>query len=224
MRKYNDQVATPYGIIEYTVTVKGVRNLSVHLSKEGKVLVSVPYLTPAALVQSFIEKNAALIIRAKEKVEKRNSVNEMKGEVTLWGKTYPIIYRKGTKRLIFAEDAITVYYPEEDYEAWLGKELKKILSKEVERIRGKYDAIIAEYHIKAPEIRYREMSSQWGNCRPKVSRVTLNTRLIHYPKVCLEYVMLHEYMHFLQPNHSKSFHALLKHYMPEYRQIEKMLK
>ena len=109
-------------------------------------------------------------------------------------------------------------------DAKFDKELKKILSKEVERIRGKYDAIIAEYHIKAPEIRYREMSSQWGNCRPKVSRVTLNTRLIHYPKVCLEYVMLHEYMHFLQPNHSKSFHALLKHYMPEYRQIEKMLK
>ena len=224
MKKYKDEVSTPYGVIPITVTIKGVKNLSVHLSRNGEVLVSAPYLTPQSMIRRFIEANSLKILEAMKKSAVRADVNSVSDTLTLWGKRYDIVYKKGSPRIVYGEETVTVYYPDENYQNYVEAQLRKLLSREVESRRQKYDDIIAGYRFAPPEIRYRTMTSQWGNCRPKQQRVTLNTRLIHYPKECLEYVMLHEYMHFIEPNHSKSFHALLKYHMPSYRQIEKMLK
>ena len=67
------------------------------------------------------------------------------------------------------------------------------------------------------------MKSRWGVCFPNKHSITLSTRLIHYPVECFEYVLLHEYAHFLVPNHSKEFYEVIEKYMPDYKErIKKM--
>lgn len=52
----------------------------------------------------------------------------------------------------------------------------------------------------------------------------MNSRLALYPEVCAAYVFIHEYAHFIVPNHSKDFYAVLEELMPDYKICIDMLK
>lgn len=75
-----------------------------------------------------------------------------------------------------------------------------------------------------PEIRVRWMKSRWGVCYPAKHRITLNQQLYEKPILAVEYVVLHEYMHFLFPNHQKEFHNAMKAAMPDYKMRSRLLK
>ena len=53
--------------------------------------------------------------------------------------------------------------------------------------------------------------------------ITLNQHLLEMPVSCIEYVVLHEFCHFLYPNHSKDFYAILSTLMPDWQQRKKLL-
>lgn len=75
-----------------------------------------------------------------------------------------------------------------------------------------------------PTIKVREMKTRWGVCNIKARTITLNQRLAEKPRAALEYVVLHEYVHFLHPNHQAGFHAEMLRLMPDYRQRRKLLR
>ncbi len=75
-----------------------------------------------------------------------------------------------------------------------------------------------------PQIRFRKMVSQWGNCRAKQGILTFNTALRYAPLECIEYVVHHEFTHFLQQNHSKLFYAELEKACPDWKALRKTLK
>ena len=81
-----------------------------------------------------------------------------------------------------------------------------------------------ERGIKYPQIKFRKMVSQWGNCCSDKGVLTFNTNLMYAPLECLEYVVLHEFTHFLVPNHSNSFYAELSVVCPMWRDKRKMLR
>ena len=78
--------------------------------------------------------------------------------------------------------------------------------------------LVSDYEIERPEIYIRNMKSRWGSCTPARNTITLNKKLIHYPLEFIEYVVLHEFVHFIQPNHSKAFYNIIENYMPDYKQ------
>lgn len=75
-------------------------------------------------------------------------------------------------------------------------------------------AAILDVHPKT--IAYRNMKSRWGSCQPETGRICFNIRLALYPPECLEYVVVHELCHFLEPNHGPGFHALMDRVMPDW--------
>jgi predicted metal-dependent hydrolase len=68
------------------------------------------------------------------------------------------------------------------------------------------------------------MTSRWGSCQPKRGTITLNKRLIETPRSCIEYVVMHEFVHFRQPNHSKNFYDLLGVLMPDWNERKATLE
>ena len=48
------------------------------------------------------------------------------------------------------------------------------------------------------------MKTRWGSCNPHKSYINLNIELIKKPKICIEYVVFHELVHLIYPNHSKA--------------------
>lgn len=78
--------------------------------------------------------------------------------------------------------------------------------------------------IKYPVVKFRRMVSQWGNCRSREGVLTFNTNLMYAPLECIEYVVLHEFTHFIEPNHSASFYAELEKVCPDWKSRKKLLK
>ncbi len=87
--------------------------------------------------------------------------------------------------------------------------------------------LVAEWEqilgVKVTTLAYRNMKSRWGSCQPATGRVCINVRLALYPPECLEYVVVHELCHLLEPNHDAGFKKLLGKVMPDWKQRERML-
>jgi predicted metal-dependent hydrolase len=68
------------------------------------------------------------------------------------------------------------------------------------------------------------MKTRWGTCNYIKKVITLNTRLFNFNKNIIEYVIMHEYVHFLHANHGKYFHEEMQKRMPDYKERRKILK
>ena len=70
---------------------------------------------------------------------------------------------------------------------------------------------------KKPELKARFMTSRWGSCHWTRGIIVLNTALTVVPQELLDYVTLHELVHFLHPNHGAGFYAAMDRLLPEWR-------
>ena len=69
----------------------------------------------------------------------------------------------------------------------------------------------------------QKMKTKWGSCNPEARSIRLNSELAKKPPECLEYILVHEMVHFLVRNHDDRFNALMDRYLPSWRQIRRTL-
>jgi predicted metal-dependent hydrolase len=69
--------------------------------------------------------------------------------------------------------------------------------------------------VKAPVIHLRQMSSKWASISSN-ERLTLNSELIGMPKELGEFVIVHELVHLIAPNHGKVFKSFMHAYLPDW--------
>jgi hypothetical protein len=72
-------------------------------------------------------------------------------------------------------------------------------------------------------IRIRAMKRKWGACRTRTGDVVFNRSLAAEPPRAIEYVVLHEFAHLIEPSHGPSFQAILTEHMPDWRAVETAL-
>ena len=107
-----------------------------------------------------------------------------------------------------------------DREAIVSNWYRQILKAEV-------PALIAAW---APRLRVevngfyvQQMKTKWGSCNPVAGTIRLNTELAKKPRVCLEYIVVHEMSHLIEPTHGAKFVALMDRYMPPWRETRALL-
>lgn len=66
------------------------------------------------------------------------------------------------------------------------------------------------------------MPTRWGSCTVK-NKLIFNPRLIHVPKRCIEYVIMHELCHLIHKHHNKDFFELLTLKMPDWEKRKEKL-
>ena len=62
----------------------------------------------------------------------------------------------------------------------------------------------------------QRMKTRWGSCNPTARNLRLNTDLAKKPRECLEYIVVHEMVHLLEPTHNARFVALIDRFMPKW--------
>ena len=77
--------------------------------------------------------------------------------------------------------------------------------------------------VKVPRIQVRQMRSKWASMST-AGRLTLNAYLITLPRDLGEYVIVHELVHLLAPNHGKLFKSFMFAYMPDWEERAKRLR
>ena len=66
------------------------------------------------------------------------------------------------------------------------------------------------------------MKSRWGVCNTKTHVITLNLELITKDIHCLDYVIMHELSHLVEPNHSKRFWSVVEENCRNYKYYRKL--
>jgi len=75
-----------------------------------------------------------------------------------------------------------------------------------------------------PTIKVRSMTSRWGVCAMEKRQITFALQLYNQPAAAQIYVVVHEYCHFLQPNHSPAFWAEVAKLLPDWKARRNLLK
>lgn len=119
-------------------------------------------------------------------------------------------------RLAESPMAQAAYASDEDKRAW-----RVIVEGAVAPLLEMWEPIIG---VRVKKLAFRNMKSRWGSCQPATGRVCINTRLALYPPRCLEYVVVHELVHMLEPSHNARFHELMDGFLPDWRERRKLLR
>ena len=89
------------------------------------------------------------------------------------------------------------------------------------RIRDRVPALLATWEprvgVHVAEVRIRRMKTRWGTCNAAARRIWLNLELARKPPSCLEYIAVHEMVHFLERRHNDRFRELMDGIMPRWR-------
>lgn len=99
---------------------------------------------------------------------------------------------------------------------WYRRELRAQIPKLLEKWEPKIGVHVAEVRIK-------KMKTRWGTCNSEAHRIWLNLELIKKPSSCLEYVLVHEMLHFFERNHNDRFRELMDSFMPKWKTFREEL-
>ena len=90
-----------------------------------------------------------------------------------------------------------------------------------DQIKATLPTLLAKWEplmgLKVERFFVQRMKTRWGSCTPNTGSIRLNTDLAKKPRECLEYILVHEMVHVVQPSHNARFLALMQQYMPTWR-------
>lgn len=98
---------------------------------------------------------------------------------------------------------------------------RKYLKETIPNLIDKYETIMG---VKVSDFIIRKMKTRWGSCNTQTRRICLNLELAKRSVQCLEYVVVHEMVHLLEPSHNKRFYALMNIFMPDWKDYKTALK
>lgn len=84
-----------------------------------------------------------------------------------------------------------------------------------DRFEARAEHFAAEMGVSFERIHVRNQRTRWGSCSTS-GTISLNWRLVLAPPRILDYVVVHEVAHVIEPNHSDRFWAVVAEYDPEY--------
>lgn len=82
------------------------------------------------------------------------------------------------------------------------KEEVEKLQKEILRLAAYWEPLMG---VHCTGWQLREMKTRWGSCTVQTGKIRLNLSLARKPEACLEYVLVHELCHLLEPSHNARF-------------------
>ena len=135
-----------------------------------------------------------------EKEKKQDDEKANKNGVSIAGKKMTLHLRKPKTRDQRAKIV----------KEWYRKELKA----QIPDLLSHWETIIG---VKANDWGVKQMHTKWGACNVDDKRIWLNLELSKKPKVCLEYILVHELVHLHERHHNSRFIQLMNQFMPNWR-------
>lgn len=207
--------------IEYTISRRAKKYINISIKGDKTIHVSAPRRVPIYEIEKVLKEKSVWI------ENKMNSFtsnkNKFENENILWyiGLPYQLKVIQNLKNdVTIVESSIIINtkyieknYIKQVYEKWLYKQAEELYYREVYY----WLEIMKEYNLILSKIQIRKMKSRWGSCIPSKNKICLNTALMKVPKQCIEYVILHELTHLIEPNHSKNFYFIVEKYMADWK-------
>lgn len=213
------------GDIAVDVVLKDIKNI--HLSiypPAGKVRISAPLRMDIDTIRVFAITKLGWIKSQQKKLleQARETPREYLDREShyVWGKRYllnvieqdaaPEVELKHSAMLLHIRPATTDLRKQDILDAWYREQLKAV----VLVLIVKWEPLMG---VKVQKFFVQKMKTKWGSCSPASSSIRLNTDLAKKPPECLEYIVVHEMTHLLEPTHNSRFVNLMDQFMPKWR-------
>ena len=214
------------GEISITVTRKDIKNvhLTVH-PPDGRVTLAAPTNTRLEVARAYAISKLIWIREQQRKLEcqaretPRQFVERESHHV--WGRRYlmTVDYQDVKPSVVLSNKRITlVVRPgcSAEWRAvvmheWHTSLLHEVVPPLIQRWERKLKVSVSGYFL-------QRMKTKWGSCNHAAGNIRLNTELAKKPKDLLEYVIVHEIAHLIEPTHSDRFIAILEEHYPSWRE------
>jgi predicted metal-dependent hydrolase len=219
------------GDVSVDVVFKDIKNvhLSVH-PPTGRVRIAAPARMKMEAVRVFAISKLGWIKKQQSKLQaqERESPREYLEREShyLWGNRYLLRIIEGERPsgAISAHRTIVLTVPQratiekrrQTLEGWYRAEMKAASAPLVAKWEKRLGIRVERAFI-------QKMKTKWGSSNPRLHHIRLNLELAKKPPNCLDYVVLHEILHFIVPDHRAPFAALLDHHLPQWRTIRQTL-
>ncbi|MEI6520530.1 MAG: SprT family zinc-dependent metalloprotease [bacterium] len=219
------------GDIVIDVIKKNIKN--VHLSvypPTGRVRISAPLHMSLDTIRLFAISKLSWIKQQQKKLieqERENPREYLDRESHyVWGKRYllkvleldiPPVVAFNHKTLLLT---IRPKTDETKREAIMAEWYREQLKATVPPLIAKWEPLMG---VKVEKFFVQHMKTHWGSCNPKAKNIRLNTDLAKKPPECLEYIVVHEMAHLIEPTHNHHFIALMDKFMPKWQTYRDML-
>lgn len=208
---------------DYTILRSKRKTVALIVNSEGALIIKAPLKASIADIEKIvsIKKNwidqKQRIIRHKNEIYKVHKF-EAGEEFLFLGKKYPLIF-SDVKGIKLKNDFLYINKLNTDKKnaiiKWYKKAAKIILTEQI----SKYEKITG---LKTIKIKISSAKRRWGSCG-RDGNINFSFRLIMCPIEIIDYVVLHEMVHIIYPNHSKDFYNCLRLFMPEYKAYKNWL-
>lgn len=209
-------------VINYKLTFKNKKNLSMKLDSNGELIVYAPIGITVEYIEKILLSKEKWIITNINKIENSNiNTNDtifflgrkFKSKIELSESDY--IYLNGDVILIKSKNLETLYV-DRLLSNWYKVQANIIIKKRVKELSKKCCLFPSKIIIK-------NQKTRWGSCNSN-KEIRLNWRLILMPYYVMDYIIIHELCHIKYMNHSKDFWNLVDKYIINYNEAEKWLK
>lgn len=214
------------GKISISVARKNIKNvhLTVH-PPDGRVTLTAPTKTRSDVLRAYAISKLAWIKNQQKKLEgqardkprcfiEREShyvwgrrylmtvvQEDVKPTVSLSNKRINLVIRPGSSEIKRAEVV----------HQWHKSLMHEVVPDLIKKWERKLGVKVSSYYL-------QRMKTRWGSCNYTQGNIRLNTELVKKPKDLLEYVVVHEMVHLLEPTHSDRFVEILDKYYPSWRE------
>ncbi len=212
------------GAITVDVVFKDIKNihLSVH-PPAGRVRISAPLRMDIDTIRVFAISRLGWIKQQQKKFQEQERETpreylELESHY-VWGKRYllkiteaeeaPSVELKHNKMVLRVRPGTDDKKKQAIIDAWYREQLKKA----VPLLISRWEPLMG---VKVERFFVQRMKTKWGSCNHKARNIRLNTELAKKPPECLEYIIIHEMAHLLEPTHNSRFVTLMDRFMPKW--------
>lgn len=219
------------GDISIQVTRKAIKNvhLTVH-PPNGHVTLSAPAYTRLEVARAYAISKLKWIrdqqeqLRAQARETRRQFID--RESHYLWGRRYLLTVNAHDAKphVILGHQRITLFVrpgADQTKRAEVIHEWhKSLLHNFVPPVIRKWEVRLG---VKVSAYFLQRMKTKWGSCNHKARHIRLNTELVKKPKDLVEYVIVHEMVHLLEPTHNDRFISILDENYPSWREARSEL-
>jgi len=214
------------------VSLKKMKQVRLKVFPSGEIRLSAPQDTPEDWIEKYLTDKTSWI---EEKLDVFTQTKAIEKEehffsgtsTRILGRQLTVEVSPSNKKQIVVEDGIlrVLTFEKEQQRIdsqvnnWWQQASRRYYQEVIERLYP----IIGKHGIEKPKVCVKKMSTLWGSCSRKNATINLNYYLYKASAPCVEYVILHELIHFLYPHHNKDFYDLLTVHMPDWQERKKQL-
>lgn len=211
------------GDIAIAITKKDIKNihLSVH-PPSGLVRISAPLRMNLDTIRVFAIAKLGWVrqqqkrLRAQERETPRDYID--RESHYLWGKRYllnvtekdamPNVEVKHSRIALQVRPGASEQSRAATLDDWYRRQLKAAVPKLIAKWEPYLGVHVSRFYV-------QRMKTRWGSCNTQAGSIRLNPELATKPKECLEYIVVHEMVHLLEPTHNGRFVDLMNRFMPK---------